>query len=282
MVRTDAATEPGRTGTAAPYACLGWHATPAGQQVAPKPETLFTDKLFKKGKDYRGDAQACLHALPLCVAFGEEILREVCAAMKPALDALLDSYAVVRCIQHTKKNPKAVDNLLNLQKKHMSTFQLAHPDQQRPKLHYGLHITEQVKQHKILLDVFLLRTQAPCIQDAVCVETWSTGKPLFRQSNPAAAGVTGPSYSAARLVMLARRKASRSRVPRLRWRRLRLVPLPLRVRRLLRRMGLVMLAQGFSQTCAAVALLASTPGVLLPRRVRRLPRQMGAMSKPST
>ena len=136
------------------YVKLGWHATPGGHQLAPKPETLFTDKLFKKGKDYRGDAQACIHALPLCVAFGEEILRGACAAMTPALDALLDLHAVILCIQQTKKNPKSVDRLLDLQKKHMLSFHLAHPDQQRPKLHYSLHITEQVKQHQVLLDVF--------------------------------------------------------------------------------------------------------------------------------
>ena len=34
------------------YVKLGWRATPGGHQVAPKPETLFTEKLFKKGKDY--------------------------------------------------------------------------------------------------------------------------------------------------------------------------------------------------------------------------------------
>ena len=136
------------------YVKLGWRATPGGHQVAPKPETLFTEKLFKKGKDYRGDAQACMHALPLCVAFGEEVLRGACAAMIPALDSLQNLHAVVLCIQHTKRNPKSVDKLLDLKKRHMISFQLAHPENQRPKLHYALHITEQVKQHGVLLDVF--------------------------------------------------------------------------------------------------------------------------------
>ena len=40
------------------------------------PLHLFSNKMFKKDMDYRGDAQACLVVFPLCCAYSMEMPRD--------------------------------------------------------------------------------------------------------------------------------------------------------------------------------------------------------------
>lgn len=132
------------------YVLLGWTVV----DEAPSPALLFDEKLWREDSDYRGDASETLAALPLCVSYGEQILRGCCPELHPALNSLRDLQSVVVCLKKVKRKPAARGALLNLQIQHMKSFDLAYPGQQRPKLHYALHLTEQVDQHKLLLDAF--------------------------------------------------------------------------------------------------------------------------------
>ena len=107
VVRSNAATKPRKTGTAAGIckvgmACDAWR--PSSCTKARNP--IHREALPRKEKTTEAMRKRCMHALPLCVAFGEEVLRGACAAMIPALDSLQNLHAVVLCIQHTKRNPK--------------------------------------------------------------------------------------------------------------------------------------------------------------------------------
>ena len=53
------------------WASLGWKCSERRY-----PASLFHEKLWRHGSDFRGDASACADALPLCWAFSEEMLRE--------------------------------------------------------------------------------------------------------------------------------------------------------------------------------------------------------------
>eukprot|EP00435_Cladocopium_sp_Y103_P049984 s978_g15.t1 len=135
------------------YVNLGWKA--AGEDdKSKKPALLFDEKLWREEADYRGDASETMCVLPLCVSYGEQILRGYCPDLHPALDSLRDLQGVIVCLKKVKRNPAAREALLDRQVRHMKSFELAYPGQQRPKLHYALHLTSQVERHKLMLDAF--------------------------------------------------------------------------------------------------------------------------------
>ena len=136
------------------YVKLGWEVTKGGQFVAPSPLQLFDDKLWKLHQDFRGDGQTCLCTLPLCIAFQEDMLRGRMERLTPVLNSLKKLYEVVLCLQKSKRDLPAHSTLLRHQQAHMTAFEEAYPDQQRPKMHYSLHITEQIKRMNLFLDAF--------------------------------------------------------------------------------------------------------------------------------
>lgn len=129
------------------YVKLGWKATKGGQFVAPNPLNLFDEKLWKINQDFRGDGQTCLYALPMCIAFQEDMLRGRFESQQPMLTSLKRLHEVVLCLQKSKRDLPAHCALLGLQRAHMIAFEEAYPNQQRPKMHYSLHITEQIKKN---------------------------------------------------------------------------------------------------------------------------------------
>eukprot|EP00438_Fugacium_kawagutii_P010142 Skav224275 [mRNA] locus=scaffold217:56269:58275:+ [translate_table: standard] len=138
------------------YVALGWSHNKGGQpEHGGRLTTWFSDKLWKLHKDFRGDASQCLGVLPLAVAFGEEVLRDSCPGMRKALDSLKSLQAVVHCLQKAKKNPRTCASLLPLQQQHMTHFQEAYGrEETRPKMHFSLHLTEQIRAHGHFIDCF--------------------------------------------------------------------------------------------------------------------------------
>ena len=127
------------------YACVAWNPVKGGQAEAPRPDSLFGEKLWKLTADFRGDAQACLHALPLCVAYGEDMLRDGYPSLSPVLDSLKALHQVAQCVKACKANAAASGHLLPLQQAHMRLFIAAYSANAcRPKMHYQLHLKEQM------------------------------------------------------------------------------------------------------------------------------------------
>ncbi|CAE7372097.1 unnamed protein product [Symbiodinium sp. CCMP2592] len=136
------------------YVKAGWTACPAAGTAMPQVCGYFSEHLWKKGHDFRGDARMCLVALPLCVRFGEEILRGNVLSLDAVLDSLLALNRVCICILRSKADVSHSTNLLGLQADHMRRFDLAHGRQHRPKMHFGLHIREQCARWHRLVDCF--------------------------------------------------------------------------------------------------------------------------------
>ena len=133
------------------WARLGWKSA-----VYKRPAALFHEKLWRVGSDFRGDASACADALPLCVVFGEEMLRENFPQLQAELDSLAALYSVVLKIQETKANVSRVDNLQQIQRRHMQKYIQAYSkDAVRPKMHFALHTEGQVRRWSRLLDTFV-------------------------------------------------------------------------------------------------------------------------------
>ena len=124
-------------------------------QSSAKPEALFGEKLWKIGSDYRGSAQQCDLALTLCVGFSEEVLRGQHPHLADAFDSLKALKAVCVCLQETKIDASRATALPALQKKHMDLHARAYGvTNTRPKLHYALHLQQQVTQHNKMIDCF--------------------------------------------------------------------------------------------------------------------------------
>ena len=138
------------------YACVAWKPVKGGHAEAPRPDMYFVEKLWKLNADFRGDAQACLHALPLCVAYGEEMLRDPFPALHSQLDSLKALHKVVVCVKACKANAAAARDLLPLQQEHMRLFIAAYSaDACRPKMHYQLHLKEQMDLWGRSIDCFV-------------------------------------------------------------------------------------------------------------------------------
>ena len=137
------------------YASSGWSGVHHSPAMYRKPASQFTDQLFKDEQDFRGDAMACSLALPICVAFGHEVLEDLCPALVPVLDALEKLYAVILCLQACKSDWTQCDKLHALQQSHLTAWILAHGRRSlRPKAHYALHLQEQIRQWHRLVDCF--------------------------------------------------------------------------------------------------------------------------------
>ena len=137
------------------YASTGWKGVPHGHAMWRRPEAQFTEQLFKDEQDFRGDALACSLCLPLCVGFGEEVLRDTCPDLAEVLTALRALYSVVLCIQDCKRDWTQATRLRDLQKTHMKAWRRAHGRRSlRPKAHYSLHLPDQILTWKRLIDCF--------------------------------------------------------------------------------------------------------------------------------
>ena len=135
------------------YAEFAWTPVP-GHSRKPM-NLLFSEKLWKVGMDFRGDATVCLQVLPLIASFAEDVLREY-PDMIPAIDSLQNLQAVSMCIKNCKIDIRESQHLLGLQTKHMTSMLRAYGvSESRPKLHYALHLQEQMRKHGILLDCWV-------------------------------------------------------------------------------------------------------------------------------
>jgi len=130
------------------WVAIGWTASQGDQQ----PHLVCSEKLFKYDMDYRGDASACRIALPLVWAFSVEVLHGD-NAMDDAVQSISALYDVVRCLQRAKICVSQGEHLLGLQCKHLSAFQKAYgASVMRPKAHYALHLSEQMRKRHRLID----------------------------------------------------------------------------------------------------------------------------------
>ena len=139
------------------YVSVGWKPVKNSQnENSGNPCNQFDGKLWKAGQDFRGDANSCLLVLPLVVAYSEEILRSTIPDMEPMLDSLQALYAVCLCLQKAKIDNTRVGQLLDLQTKHMSKFQVAYTAKAvRPKMHFALHLQEQALRLGKWIDCFV-------------------------------------------------------------------------------------------------------------------------------
>jgi len=138
------------------YMQIAWAPLKGGQIDPPRADKHFTSKLWRLDQDFRGDAQACLEVLPLCVAYGEEMCRGRYAGMESALNSLAALHAVVICLKACKDSVTAASRLLVLQREHMQRFVDAYTTgERRPKLHYSLHLAEQMQERGRPFDAFV-------------------------------------------------------------------------------------------------------------------------------
>ena len=138
------------------YMQIAWAPLKGGQIDPPRADKHFTSKLWRLDQDFRGDAQACLEVLPLCVAYGEEMCRGRYAGMESALNSLAALHAVVICLKACKDSVTAASRLLVLQREHMQRFVDAYTTGEcRPKLHYSLHLAEQMQERGRPFDAFV-------------------------------------------------------------------------------------------------------------------------------
>jgi hypothetical protein len=130
------------------WVAIGWTASQGDQQ----PHLVCSEKLLKYDMEYRGDASACRIALPLVWAFSVEVLHGD-NAMDDAVQSISALYDVVRCLQRAKICVSQGEHLLALQCKHLSAFQKAYgASVMRPKAHYALHLSEQMRKWHRLID----------------------------------------------------------------------------------------------------------------------------------
>ena len=138
----------------------GW-STADGSQSAAGISRLFHTKLWRHGSDFRGDAAECISVLPLVVHYGEEKCRRQYPDMAPALDSLMALYRVVHRLQQLKVSSRTEIEMmpkplvLHLQERHVSLFVEAYPGCARPKLHYGLHLEQQIQDMSKFVDCFV-------------------------------------------------------------------------------------------------------------------------------
>ena len=138
------------------YMQLAWSPLKGGQLEAPRADLHFTSKMWRLDQDFRGDAHACLDVLPLCVAYGEDMLRGRYDSLEKALESLRALHSVVICLKKCKANIMAAGHLLQLQRVHVHRFVDAYSSNEcRPKLHYSLHLAEQMQQWGRPFDAFV-------------------------------------------------------------------------------------------------------------------------------
>ena len=120
------------------------------------PQHLFSNKMFKRDMDYRGDAQACLVVFPLCWAYSMEMLRDRADMAEAAIASLDALYAVTLVIHEMKKQPRAVEALDHLQRTHMEKFRESYGGEYvRPKVHFSRHLRGQVVKWQRHIDCFV-------------------------------------------------------------------------------------------------------------------------------
>ena len=137
------------------YAAL-WkcNAGSAADHLPGCPSKLFSPKLCKEDQDYRGDALYTAAALPICVAFCDEVLQGM-DEMRPFNASLIALHRVAMCLWRLKITVDSVDELLPLQQKHLQCHVAAYEAiQLRPKAHYGLHLSQQIRTVGKLIDCF--------------------------------------------------------------------------------------------------------------------------------
>ena len=110
---------------------------------------------FEKGdQDYKGDALYTAAALPICFAFCDEVLQEM-DEMRRFNASSTALHRVAMCLWQLKINVNEVDKLLPLQQKylqcHVAAYEAHHL---RPKAHYGLHLSQQIRTVRKLIDCF--------------------------------------------------------------------------------------------------------------------------------
>ena len=139
------------------YAGTGWVSNPGTPVDSVAVKTLFSKKLWKLDQDYRGNASATASVLGLCVAFGEEILRERHSNIRSELDSLKALHDVSSCILKMKWDESVpAHRLCELQQKHLQLFDAAYGNSHcRPKRHYSLHLPEQKEKWGRIVDCFV-------------------------------------------------------------------------------------------------------------------------------
>ena len=92
----------------------------------------------------------------MCVAYGEDMLRGRYDNLEKALESLRALHSVVICLKKCKANIMAAGHLLQLQRVHVHRFVDAYSSNEcRPKLHYSLHLAEQMQQWGRPFDAFV-------------------------------------------------------------------------------------------------------------------------------
>ena len=122
----------------------------------PKPTRYFSERLWRKDADFRGDADAAAAALSLVVAFCEEILW-MHESLRSCIAALQSLQCLIGCIWACKVCPSHAKELSKLQQRHVEKYKEAwSSESMRPKWHYGLHLESQIRRCGMLLDAFTL------------------------------------------------------------------------------------------------------------------------------
>ena len=121
----------------------------------PAPSKLFTARLWKKGRDFRGDASMCNVVLSICASFAEEVLLDTVRCVRNHVHSIVALRNMTSFVQQVKIDPTCFRILPSLQKRHMESFIKAYGRSAiRPKMHYGLHLPSQVEQWGRLVDCF--------------------------------------------------------------------------------------------------------------------------------
>ena len=118
---------------------------------------LLSPKLWQKHKDFRGDASDTLNALPLAVAFSIEVLRPVCPYLEKEIASLCALHSVVLAWLHAKQNPQNACRATWLKKQtvHIEKYVSCYgAETARPKLHFSLHLSEQLGRKGSIVDAF--------------------------------------------------------------------------------------------------------------------------------
>ena len=128
----------------------------ANQEEYMKPVTAadFSEKLWRLEMDLKADASKCWTLLRVCVQFGEELLRPEYPELGPQLDSLKALYYSTQALLKTKSNAAFATELKSLQTVHARLFAKAYPLKQRPKLHFNMHLPDQVIKWGRYLDAF--------------------------------------------------------------------------------------------------------------------------------
>ena len=118
---------------------------------------LLTPKLWQKNKDFRGDASETLNALPLAVAFSIEVLQPVCPYLEKEIASLCALHSVVLAWLRAKRRPDDTSQASWSAKQvvHIDKFVSCYGQEAaRPKLHFSLHLPEQLGRKGRTLDAF--------------------------------------------------------------------------------------------------------------------------------